>query len=126
MSPYRIVPGHLSLADLRDLWASPRTIDVDACARPRVEAAAYANLMDPALSSATVDGGTVTICARNMFAFRAINEPEVKGAIRDAAASVLNEPADVRVVKDDGGSPGGSARLDDALKKFPGIVTIEE
>ena len=42
MSPYRIVPGHFTLADLRDLWASPRTIDVDAGARPLVDAAAAA------------------------------------------------------------------------------------
>jgi histidine ammonia-lyase len=42
MAPFRIVPGHLMLADLRELWAAPRALDVDAAAKPAVDAAAAA------------------------------------------------------------------------------------
>jgi histidine ammonia-lyase len=42
MPPYRIVPGHFTLADLREVWAAPRDVDVDASAKAKVDAAAAA------------------------------------------------------------------------------------
>ena len=42
MSPLRIQPGHLTLADLRDLWAAARPLELDATAKAAVDGAAAA------------------------------------------------------------------------------------
>lgn len=42
MSAFTLVPGHLTLADLRDLWAAPRPLVVDSKSKAAVDASAAA------------------------------------------------------------------------------------
>jgi len=81
---------------------------------------ANAFLTDPTQASARIEGATVTIRTKGGFMANVISGAAVVSAIKEAASAVLNRPAVVRVVQDDGSTVGGNDKLD-KLKSFSNV-----
>ena len=116
-----------------DVWRS-----ILQALRPKLDAPSSAALSD---AKVMLEGRVLTIATKNIFDQSAVNDPLIKNPLLEAATAVLNMPAEVRVVVDDGsfsgvsdggsgsaaeGPAGGNARLDEAFKNFPGFFTVEE
>ncbi|MBQ8975498.1 MAG: hypothetical protein IJ072_07250, partial [Oscillospiraceae bacterium] len=92
---------------------------IQAC-KSEMDISIYSFLSDSSQCDGSVDGGSLTVYAKNPFAMNMIDTPEVLEQIKSVALKVLGRQVLVRVTDTDApphGQRSGSSKLD-SLSKF--------
>jgi DNA polymerase III subunit gamma/tau len=113
--------GEAAVTHSGDVWH-----DILKMIQAKIDIPPFMFLSDPAQTSAFIEGNMLTVRVKNDFPAKIINVPPVTSAIQEAAGAILNSPAVVRVVMEDGGKNGSIDKLESALKRFPGVLQVED